>query len=303
MLKNLAESIRLQIGDHALNQEAITELALATFFAGGHILLSGPTGLGKTRWARAFAGALGVSYGCARFFENTLPQDFFSTIIFDRESQQHKSQPGTFFSQVFQADEIDNTNAWMHTFIMDAMDKQKQSLTFGGESFPLPEPHFIIASCNDTHNLPKPLADRFMMKLYINYPGIAAEKQILQMHHIGATSETEPSPVCTPESIAQAKQEVQAVSVEDAIFNYIVSITETTRRASAIQTGASTRASISLLQAAKAFAAINGRDYVTANDVRNLAIPVLRHRIILRPDAVKEGIQPDRIIESIIVGK
>jgi len=303
MLKNIVESVKSQISDHVLNQDAITELALAAFFAGGHILLSGPTGLGKTQWAQAFAGALGLSFGCERFFKNSIPQDFFGTYSFDHESNQFNSRPGTFSSQVFQADEIDNTHPWIHSFIMDAIDRQKNSLTYADQSYTLPEPHFVIATLDETVNLPKVLVDRFTMKLYVNYPGIAAEKQILQMHHVGTTPETESMPVCTPESIAQAKQEVQAITVEDAVFNYIVSIAETTRRIGVIQTGASTRASISLLQVAKAYAAINGRDYVTIDDVRSLAIPVLRHRITLRPDAVKQGVQADNIIESIIVGK
>ena len=310
MLKNIAESIKAQVSDQVLNQEVMTELALAAFFASGHILLAGPTGIGKNLWARSFAGALGVSYASERFGEH-VSTGFFSNITPDPENEnavsqlRYITQPGSFFSNVFLANEFDKSQQWEHTHFYSAIDRRVPVLSdIGGSgSFPLPEPHFIIAACEEAANLPKPLADRFMMKLYVNYPGVAAEKQILQMHHVGATPETEPMQVCTPEIIAQAKEEVRAVAVEDAIFNYIVSIAETTRRVSAIQTGVSPRASISLLHAAKAYAAIKGRDYVIIDDVRNLAIPVLRHRITLIPNAAKEGLHAERIIESIVVGK
>jgi len=311
MLKNIAESINARISDQALNQEAMTELALASFFAGGHILLVGPSGMGKHLWAQAFAGAFELSYAHERFADNA-SSDFFSKLVpapDDESASQYPvsrylSQPGSLFSQIFHASGFENISPWEYIHIINAIDRRKPNLSDAGDgSFPLPNPHFIIASCDENFNLPKPLTDRFMMKLYINYPGVAAEKQILQMHHVGATPDTDHTPICTLETIAQAKEEVQAVAVEDAIFNYIVSIAETTRRVSAIQTGASPRASISLLQAAKAYAAIKGRDYTTIEDVRSLAIPVLRHRITLRPDAIKEGLHAERIIESIIIGK
>ena len=303
MLKYIADNIKIQICDHVLNQEAVTELALTAFFAGGHILLSGSTGLGKTRWAQAFTDALGISYNRIRFTENTHPSEILESYARDPENQGVESCQGFLSSQSILADEIDNAHPEIHTIVMDIMDRHNHSLTVSGVPSPFPGPHLVIGSCKWAHNLPETLSDRFMMKLYINYPGVAAEKQILQMYHVGAAQDAKSVPICTPDAIAQAKHEVQAVAVEDAIFNYIVSIVETTRRVSAIQTGVSPRGSIALLMAAKAYAAINGRDFVTIDDVRNLAIPVLRHRINLRPDAIKEGIQADRIIESIIVGK
>jgi len=298
MLKQLTESIKAQVSTHVLNQEAITELALAAFFAGGHIVLVGPTGMGKTAWARAFAGSLGLSYGTAR--PNTT----------------HSAQPSQLFSQLFHVkqdseyqDHIDivlqepsPAQVWFNNLIIDTIDKNTNHIPgTGGEPFPMPVPNMIVVSGTDTRHLPKALIDRFMMKLYVNYPGVAAEKQLLQLHHTGVC--TTPIPICTPETITQAKQEVQNVAVEDPIFNYIISITETTRRISAIKTGASPRASISLLMASKAYAAICGRDYVTIDDVQSLAIPVLRHRVTLRADAINEGLHADRIIEGIIVGK
>ena len=258
MLKTIAGSIKSQISNQVLNQEALTELSLAAFFAGGHILLTGPTGLGKTLWACSIADALGLSRNCIRFAEDIYPPEILDA----------------------------------HTHSPDAYNPEPHQVA----------PYFMIATTGSYQALSPKLTDRFMMLLSVNYPGVAAEKQILQMHHVNAQNTAALAPVCTPEAIAQAIQEVKAVAADESVFNYIISIVETTRRVSAVQSGASPRGSIALLMAAKAYAAIGGRDYVTTDDVRGLAIPVLRHRLSLRPDAISEGIQPDRIIDSIIAG-
>ena len=243
MLNTIAESIKSQVSERALNQNPLTELALTAFFAGGHILLTGPTGLGKTHWARTFTGALGINFNHIHITDDATPP--------------HLSQ----------------------------------------------DENFTIATANSPLHLPKPLADRFMMHLSATYPGVAAEKQMLQMHHVGELTVPPLHPICTTEIISQAKQEVRDVGVEDAVFNYIISIVETTRRIGAVQEGASPRGSIALLMAAKARAAIKGRDYASLEDVQVLAQPVLAHRLTLKPEATREGMKPERVIESILTGR
>jgi len=243
MIETVTNSIKTYVNSQVLNQETTTELALATFLAGGYILLTGPTGLGKTHWATAFLNTLGPNYKQIQLTEDTQYRD----------EKRHED--------------------------------------------------FVIAIHDGSFALPPMISDRFMMKLQVNYPGVAAEKQILQMHHLGTATNYTSAPICGPDAIAQAKYEVQAVAVEDSIFNYIISIVETTRRVNAVQTGASIRGSIDLLLASKAYAAVKGQDYVSMDDVRSLAMPVLCHRITLKPDAVREGIQAERIIESILVGR
>ena len=298
MLKDIASSIKAQISSQVLNQETMTEKALAAFFAGGHIYLTGTTGLGKTAWGQSLAQALGASFNRVRFTEGV--QSFEITGVHDRKGGQMEMQRGPLFSQVFMADGLGNAKPKVQSILMDAIDDQ--TVAVEGEKYYLPEPFFVIGTHEGTHPLSEALADRFMLTLAIDYPGVAAEKQILQMYNQAQMTDAH-EPICSAETLAQAKQEAQAVAVEDAILNYIVSLTETTRRVGAVQTGASLRGSIALLKVAKSYAAIQGRDFVIMDDVRSLALPVLRHRIILRPDAILEGIQPDRIIESVLAGR
>ena len=301
MLKNIAYNVKAQISSQALNQETLSEQALTAFFAGGHILLEGPSGLGKTTWARAFAQAIGANCNRVRFNENTLPTDIVGAPALNPYSGQVEMRRGPLFTQVFLADGVGYAIPKTAATLMDAI--EDHTAIAEGERYSLPEPFFVIATHDGVHTPSDALADLFMLKLTVGYPGIGAEKQILQMHH-EASDNTQPAPpICTPEDLAEARREVKAVAVEDAIFNYIISIVETTRRVGAVYIGASPRGSIALLDASKAYAAIQGRDYVIMDDVRNLAVPVLRHRVKLKPDAIREGIQADRIIESILIGR
>jgi MoxR-like ATPase len=169
------------------------------------------------------------------------------------------------------------------------------------------EPFFVMATQNPieyegTYPLPEALTDRFMMKILITYPGVTAEKQMLQMYHEGFDASKLPplEPVCGADEIAAARREIAAVTVDEAMFNYIVSVVETTRRVGAVQFGASPRGSVALLLASKAYAAVNGRDFVIPDDVHMLSLPVLRHRILIKPEAEIEGITADQVIESIL---
>jgi len=268
MLREIVNGVKTQIGNRVLNREKITELALAAFFAGGHVLLTGPSGLGKTVWAGALAQAMGLSFKKELFMHD------------------YPSEPS--FSQVYMAKQIASAPSRAKSSLLEAMDDQAQ--------------FFIIATMDEGQILPEPLKDRFMLSLNIAYPGIAAEKQLLMLHN-EAKKELAPYPVCNQEAIQQAKREVAAITVEEPIFNYIISIVETTRRVGAFASGASPRGSKALLEAAKVYAAIHGRDYCTTDDVRNMAPHVLRHRVKLQPEAIQEGLQVDTIIEGILAGR
>ena len=297
MTKDIADSVKAKVSIQALNRETTTELALTALLAGGHILFAGPTGVGKTQWARAFSNALGLSYNRIRFTEDGEPSEIFCARTLDYEGHRVPM-----YSNIFHGDDVGNAHSNVHTALMDIMEPGCDSVTIEGRVYNLPVPFFVIASSQEIHTIPEALTDRFMMMLTANYPGMAAEKQILQMHHKKIDGHGL-APACTLEDIAQVRHEVQTVAVEEVIFNYIISIVETIRRVGAVQAGPCPRGSIAMLYAAKAYAAIQGRDYVVADDIRSLALPVLRHRIKLKRDAMQEGIQSDHIIESIIANK
>jgi MoxR-like ATPase len=305
MLKQLADGIKERINNRVLNQENLTELALTALFAGGHVLIEGVPGLAKTLWARSLAQLLNVGCKRVQFTSDLMPSDILGTKVFNQQTGQFELRKGPLFTQLFLADEINRTPPKTQSALLEVM--EERSITIDGQTRAMEEPFFVMATQNPieyegTYPLPEALTDRFMMKILITYPGVSAEKQMLQMYHEGKDSFKlqDLHPVCSAEQIAEAKRETEAVTVDDAIFNYIVSIIETTRRVGAVQFGASPRGSVALLLAAKTFAAINGRDYVIPDDVHSLALPILRHRILMKPEAEIEGITSDQVIESIL---
>jgi len=234
-----------------------------------------------------------------------MPSDILGTKVLNQQTGQFELRKGPLFTQLFLADEINRTPPKTQSALLEIM--EERAITIDGQTHIMDEPFFVMATQNPieyegTYPLPEALTDRFMMKILITYPGVAAEKQMLQMYHEGfnASKLQDLYPVCSAAQIAEAKQEIQSVTVDDAVFNYIVSVIETTRRVGAVLFGASPRGSVALLLASKAYAAINGRDFVIPDDVRMLALPVLRHRILIKPEAEIEGITADAVIENIL---
>lgn len=305
MLKNLADGIKEQLNNRILNQEKLTELALTAMFAGGHVLIEGVPGLAKTLWARSLSQLLSVGCKRVQFTSDLMPSDILGTKVFNQQTGQFELRKGPLFTQLFLADEINRTPPKTQSAMLEVM--EERAITIDGQTHIMEEPFFVMATQNPieyegTYPLPEALTDRFMMKILITYPGVAAEKQILQMYHEGFDSGKlqELQPICSAKQIAEAKHEIKAVTVNDAVFNYIVSVVETTRRVGAVQFGASPRGSVALLLASKAYAAICGRDFVIPDDVHMLSLPVLRHRILVKPEAEIEGITTDQVIESIL---
>ena len=304
-VKNLSSNIKAQLNSRVLNQEHLTELALTAMFAGGHVLIEGVPGLAKTLWAKTMAGLMNVTCKRVQFTSDIMPSDILGTKVFNQRTTEFELRKGPLFTQLFLADEINRTPPKTQSALLEVM--EERAITIDGETHKLEEPFFVMATQNPieyegTYPLPEALTDRFMMKLSITYPGVAAEKQMLEMYHRGVNPGQldNLTPVCTAADIAQARQEIQNITVEDGVFNYIVSIVETTRRIGAVQFGSSPRGSVALLLASKAYAALQGRDFVIPDDVYFLAVPVLRHRIMLKPEAEIEGITTDQVIEGIL---
>jgi len=301
MLRDIACGVKTQLDNHIVNRESTTELALAALFAGGHILLDSTTGVGKSEWVQAFAGALGLTTNCWRLWDYSSLHEVTGRMTWNDNGENGSFTPGPLFSQVFFADFADAPHALLLNGLCDAIDSQ--IVHDYGSSYHLPEPFFMIANKTSILQMPDFFTDRFMLELDFTYPGVAAEKQLLQMHNNGRPNLQDIVPVCNMEAIQEAKAEVRAVNVDEAVYNHIISIVETTRRVGAVAVGASIRGSIHLLDASKAYAAIKGRDFAIVDDVRTMAQPVLRHRLQLKADAVNEGVQVDHIIESILMGR
>jgi MoxR-like ATPase len=307
MVKTITDEIKKQINRTVINQEIMTELALTALFTSGHVLLEGVPGLAKTLWVRVLARLLDVKHTRVQFTSDLMPADILGTKVFNPQDAAFQLRKGPLFTQLFLADEINRTPPKTQSALLEVMEERR--ITIDGETHTLAEPFFVVATQNPieyegTYPLPEALTDRFMMKLLVTYPGVTAEKRILQMYHEGFESvrleQTGLTPVCGAEDIIRARDEIKSVRVEDSILNYICSIVESTRRVGAVAFGASPRGSVALLLTAKTYAAMQGRDFVIPDDVRILALPVLRHRIILKPEAEIDGLKPDKVLESIL---
>ena len=302
--KTLATKLKSEISQVIQHQEALTDLALTAMFAGGHILLEGVPGLAKTLWARTVAMLISADFKRVQFTSDQLPSDILGTKIFNQRIGDFELRKGPLFTQLFLADEINRTPPKTQSALLEVM--EERAITIDGVRHVLAEPFFVMATQNPveyegTYPLPEALLDRFMMKIGLTYPGVAAEKRVLQMHHEGFSNvNILKTSVCTGEDVAAARAEIAQVAVEEGVLNYIVSIVETTRRVSACMYGASPRGSVALLLASKAYAAIEGRDFVIPDDVRKLCVPILAHRIILKPEAEIDGVKTEMVIENIL---
>jgi len=302
--KTLSDHLKTEINSIVQHQESLTELALAALFSGGHILVEGVPGLAKTLWARTVAQAMSMDFKRVQFTSDQLPSDILGTKVFNQQSGTFELRKGPLFTQLFLADEINRTPPKTQSALLEVM--EERAITIDGIRHVLPEPFFVMATQNPveyegTYPLPEALVDRFMMKINISYPGVVAEKKILQMHHGGFNNVyLSGEPICNAEDIASCREEIAQVTVEDSVMNYIVSIVETTRRVSAVMHGASPRGSVALLLSSKSYAAMEGRDFVIPDDVRMLSGPVLGHRIILRPEAEIDGVKSETVIENIL---
>ncbi|MCL2398288.1 MAG: MoxR family ATPase [Defluviitaleaceae bacterium] len=302
--KTLTTNLKTEINSIIQQQETLTDLAITALLAGGHVLVEGVPGLAKTLWARTVAQVMDMDFKRVQFTSDLMPSDILGTKIYNQQSGDFELRKGPLFTQLFLADEINRTPPKTQSALLEVM--EERAITIDGNRHVMAEPFFVMATQNPveyegTYPLPEALMDRFMMKILLTYPGIAAEKQVLQMHHEGFNNvHLSKSPICNSEDIATCRAEIAQVTVEDSVMNYIVSIVETTRRISAIMYGASPRGSVALMLASKACAAMEGRDFVIPDDVRKLTVPILQHRIILKPEAEIDGVKTDTVIENIL---
>jgi MoxR-like ATPase len=307
LCRDLSDAIsRVLVG-----QDLMVSRLLVGLLTGGHVLLEGMPGLAKTLTVRSLACAISTGFSRIQFTPDMLPADVIGTQVFNPKDATYSIKKGPIFSNLILADEINRAPAKVQAALLEAM--QERQGTIGGETYHLDEPFLVLATQNPieqegTYPLPEAQIDRFMMKVHVEYPTRDDELKIVDRMASGQPI-PEVKAVCTPEQILEARSVVDKIWVDDKVRDYLVDVVRATRNPlefnlsnldGMLETGASPRASISLMKAAKAHAFLQGRNYVTPHDVKSMAPDILRHRIILTYEAEAEGKEPDALIRQIL---
>ncbi len=302
----LFERITGEIGKIFVGQEEFVRGTLVALFSGGHVLIESVPGLGKTLFVRTMGRVLGCNFGRIQFTADLMPSDITGAPIFDMKTQEFRFRPGPVFTQLLLADEINRSPAKTHAALLEIM--QEFRVTVDGESHKIERPFLVMATQNPiesegTYNLPEAQLDRFMFKLVIEYPSQEQEANILAMHgvQIDLDSRLEQlQTVTSPQEILSITAASGSVLVDPKLLEYINSLVRLTRNWPQFHMGASPRAGIALMQGARTLAAFHGRDYAVPDDVVELALPTLRHRVILSAEAEVEGHTVDRLLGDLI---
>jgi MoxR-like ATPase len=302
-----------EIGKVLVGQEAMISRLLIGLLSGGHVLLEGVPGLAKTLAVRCLARAIDTGFSRIQFTPDMLPADVLGTEVFNPKDGSYSVKRGPIFSNLVLADEINRAPAKVQAALLEAM--QERQATIGECSHPLEEPFLVLATQNPiehegTYPLPEAQIDRFMLKVKVGYPSKEEERKIIDRMASGQP-EPEVAKIAQPSEILEARKGVDQTFVDDKVRNYIVDLVHATRDPAAagiaeldgmLEMGASPRASIHLMKAAKAHAFLQGRGYATPHDVKNIALDVLRHRVMLTYEAEAEGKTSEEIVERILVG-
>jgi MoxR-like ATPase len=293
-----------------VGQKHLLDRLLIALLTNGHVLLEGVPGLAKTLALKTLAGCIAVQFKRLQFTPDMLPADIVGTMIYSPQDGAFRTKHGPIFCNLVLADEINRAPAKVQSALLEAM--QERQVTIGDQTYPLPSPFLVLATQNPleqegTYPLPEAQIDRFMMKVVVSYPNRSEERAILDAMATTAAMVV-PRPVVTAAQIVQARQVVDTLYVDDKIRDYIVDIVLATRPPTApalkldgfIQTGASPRATIALTLAARAMAFLSGRNFVVPQDVKAVAMDVLRHRVAVTYEAEAENISPENVIETIL---
>ncbi len=306
-VESTATAIRQEIGKAIVGQESVVEQALVAILANGHVLLEGVPGVAKTLLVRSLAKTLNLNYGRVQFTPDLMPSDVIGTSVFNPKTAEFDLRKGPIFVNMLLADEINRTPPKTQAALLEAM--EERTATIDGEPHTLPPPFLVFATQNPidyegTYPLPEAQQDRFLLKIVVNYPSASAEMDVLKRHHEGfrpqSLEDAGIQPIVTLEALQDMQREVQETTVEDKVFDYIYAIVQATREGSDIMVGGSPRAGIALLNCSKALARLRGREFVIPDDVKELAPPILRHRVLLRPEAEIEGLTVDRVVAGLL---
>jgi MoxR-like ATPase len=303
LLATRAAEIRREIRQVIVGQETVVENTLIALLAGGHVILEGVPGLAKTLFARALAATLALQFRRIQFTPDLMPSDLVGTNVFQPATQTFKFLPGPIFADILLADEINRTPPKTQSALLEAMEEHQA--TVDGVSRPLPEHFFVIATQNPieyegTFPLPEAQTDRFLFKIRVDYPTPADELALLQQGPFPASVEQMIKPVASVGDFAAIRAEIEAVTIEPTIFDYTLRLLTASRQSPQLLLGASPRAGRAWLRAARVLAALRERAFVTPDDIKELAYPVLRHRLVRQPETEIEGTPVERVIDQLL---
>lgn len=299
-VQTLRKQIREQVSQIVVGQNHVIDQLLMALLAGGHVLLEGVPGTAKTTLCRSFSQVLGIHYERVQFTPDLLPSDVTGTQVLDRQTSDFVLRKGPVFCQLLLADELNRAPARTQSSLLEAM--QERQVTIEGETLQLPAPFMVLATQNPieqegVYRLPEAQLDRFLFRVFVGYPDRDAEIGMLGVHSRPTISlET----VCSSEEILDIQNSVDQVFCSEELQAYIIDIARKSRQHSDLVLGASPRAAISLMKAARAHALLNGRSYLTHDDVQSMMLPVLAHRLIMRAESEMDGQTVSSVIKQII---
>jgi MoxR-like ATPase len=290
-----------------VGQDEMVKLIITALLADGHVLIEGVPGVAKTLTAKLVARAVAASFMRVQFTPDLMPSDVIGTPVFNPGDAKFEFKKGPVFGNIVLVDEINRAPAKTQAALLEVMEERQISID--GTTYKMEPPFMVLATQNPveqegTYRLPEAQLDRFLFKIEVPYPNEAEELQILSLfHNMGNSSALESiSPALTAAQVNQLRQQVREILIEEKLLAFIAKLVHHTRNHKSIYLGASPRASLAIMNAAKATAAIQGRDFVTPDDIIAVAVPVLRHRIILSPEKEMEGVSENEVIKQIING-
>lgn len=306
-LNNAVLSIRNEIKKIIVGQDEMVKLIIAALLADGHVLIEGVPGVAKTLTAKLVAKSVNAGFSRIQFTPDLMPSDVLGTPVFNPREASFEFKKGPVFSNIVLVDEINRAPAKTQSALLEIMEERQA--TVDGKTYPMAQPFMVLATQNPveqegTYRLPEAQLDRFIFKIIVPYPTELEELAILtQFNNMGNTRALDLiTPALDAQQITSLKQQIKTQLIEEKLLQFIAKLIQQTRNHKSIYLGASPRASLAIMNASKAIAAMQGRDFVTPEDILTVVPPVLRHRIILSPDKEMEGITEDEVIKQIIQG-
>ena len=304
-LNNAVTSIHSEIRKIIVGQDEMVRLIITALLADGHVLIEGVPGVAKTMTAKLVAKSVDVGFGRIQFTPDLMPSDVLGTPVFNPRESSFEFKKGPIFNNLVLVDEINRAPAKTQSALLEIMEERQASVD--GKTYPMPSPFMVLATQNPveqegTYRLPEAQLDRFIFKIIVPYPSEQEEITILtQFHNMGNTSALDMiKPAISGEQVVALRRQIKTIIIDEKLLHFIGKLIHQTRNHKSIYLGASPRASLAVMNASKASAAMRGRDFVTPEDIIDIVAPVLRHRIILAPDKEMEGVTEDDVIKQII---